>query len=128
MAYMQVVQKRRKVLVGFFVSVVMIFSTAACCVAADYVAIKIYPEHVGVFTTVNKQQFVAYGVTENFAHVNITRRVDWKSSNASLVTIDDIGMASVVAGKTAGQVKITCSYPKTGGGTGAGVNLLLLDN
>lgn len=80
--------------------------------AQNFVSIKMYPEHVGVFTTKGQQQFVAFGVTADGKYTNITRNVDWTSSNKNLVTIDANGKAQIVNGVTAGQVKITCSYPK----------------
>ncbi|MBL4904126.1 MAG: hypothetical protein JKY62_15990 [Desulfocapsa sp.] len=125
MLEIQIIQKQYKIFIGLCTSVLVLFSMAVSCVAADYVAIKIYPEHVGVFTTVNKQQYVAYGVTADSSLINITRNVDWVSSDESIVTIDDNGLASVVAGKTSGIIKVTCTYPKTGP-TGTAVNLLLL--
>jgi len=86
---------------------------AGDCFAANFVRIKIYPENVGVFTTVNKQQFVAVGIRADGSAVNITKKVNWKSSNPAKVTINWSGLARVVPGTTWGQVKISCSYPKT---------------
>jgi hypothetical protein len=83
------------------------------CLAENFVSIKIFPEHVGVFTADGKQQFVAFGYLATGESVNITKQVDWESSNKSIITIDTNGLAVVVAGKTSGQVKINCSYPKT---------------
>lgn len=120
-------KKNCKIVVGCLMSVLMMFSMTANCIAADFKSLRMYPENVGVFTSVNKQQFVAYGVTSDGSIINITKRVNWESSNESIVTISDDGVASVVPGKTYGQVKISCSYPKTGSGTGPGVNLLLLN-
>ncbi len=103
----------RKPVIGVFALVVVILlMMSGNCVAAQFVRIKMYPEHVGVFTTVRKQQFVAFGYRANGSAVNITKLVDWKSSNKSIVTINAHGLATVVAGKTFGQVKITCSFPK----------------
>ena len=124
---MQGIVRRRKLFISFFVSVMLVFSVAVSCTAADYTAIKIYPENVGVFTAVNKQQFVAYGIKSDGEYVNITKDVGWESSDENLVTIDEIGMASVVPGKTAGLVKITCSYPKTAF-SNAGINMLILSS
>lgn len=81
-------------------------------VAADYVSLKMYPQHVGVFTVDGKQQFVAFGVTASGSTVNITSDVAWSSSNKNIVTIDKNGLATIVGSVTSGQVKITCSYPK----------------
>lgn len=44
---------------------VLCLSCASICKADEYVSIKIFPEHVGVFTTVGKQQFVATGCSED---------------------------------------------------------------
>lgn len=105
-----------KTLVAVFSLVaMMMLSTSGNCIAAAFVRIKMYPEHVGVFTTVKKQQFVAFGYKADGRTINITHLVDWKSSNNSIVTINAKGLATVVAGKTFGQVKITCSYPKAPG-------------
>lgn len=82
------------------------------CLAAQFESIKIYPENVGVFTNVRKQQFVAFGVYPNGSSENITTSVDWKSSNSGIVTIDNKGVARIVVGRTFGQVTINCSYPK----------------
>jgi len=80
--------------------------------AANFVRIKIYPEHVGVFTSVGKQQFVAFGFRADGSSVNITKLVDWKSSKPNIVSISETGMARIMKGKTWGQVKISCTYPK----------------
>ncbi|GAB4338346.1 MAG: hypothetical protein Kow0089_10230 [Desulfobulbaceae bacterium] len=79
---------------------------------ATFDRIKIYPEDVGVFLKQGKQQFVAFGIKEGQRPVNITRQVDWKSSNPKKVTIDAKGLARIVPGVTFGQVKISCSWPK----------------
>ena len=94
------------------VVVMLLLLISGNCIAAQFVRIKMYPEHVGVFTTVKKQQFVAFGYKADGSTVNITKLVDWKSSNNNIVTINRRGLATVVAGRTFGQVKITCSYPK----------------
>lgn len=93
--------------------------------ANNFVRIKIFPEHVGVFTTVRKQQFVAFGVTRAKKRINITNRVDWKSSNTRIVSINGNGLATIMPGKTFGQVKISCSYPKTAKGLTGPYHLLL---
>jgi len=118
----------KKIIAGVYALVVTMFlSVSGNCLAADYDWIKIYPEHVGVFTSVGKQQFVAFGYTQSGNRTNITDQVDWISSNENLVTFGEKGMATVVEGVTSGQVKITCSYPKTNKGkVGTSVNLLLL--
>lgn len=105
-------------------------SMAGSCFAAEIKSLKIYPEHVGVFTTVMKQQFVAYGVDTTGKTINITDQVGWESSDEKIVTIDEMGLATVAPGKTAGQVKISCFYPKIGHGKSAelhpSVRVLLL--
>lgn len=111
-------------------STLLFLSYSVACDAEEYTSIKIFPEHVGVFTTVGEQQFVAFGYTSSGTSVNITEQVDWKSSNTDTATIDETGLATVVNGKTAGQVKITCSYPKVkpslGKGTVTPIMFLLL--
>lgn len=103
----------KKIIGGIFLLVaIVLLSMTGNCLAAAFVRIKMYPEHVGVFTTVRKQQFVAFGYKSDGSAVNITKWVDWKSSDNSIVTIDAQGLATVVAGKTFGRVKITCSFPK----------------
>ncbi len=104
---------------------VMLLSMAGSCFAEEYVSVKVYPEHVGVFTKDGVQQFIAFGYTASGNRINITDKVDWESSNTDIVTIADNGVATIVAGKTSGRVKISCSYPKTGK-VGAGANHLLL--
>ncbi len=101
------------------------FSMSVKCVAADYDWITVYPEHIGIFTTVGVQQFVAFGYKNDGTRENITRKVDWVSSNENVIKIDKDGLATIPTGITSGQVKITCSYPKTGK-VATGVNLLLL--
>lgn len=78
----------------------------------NFVRIRIFPEHVGVFTTDRKQQFVAFGIKRDGKRINITKQVDWKSSKINLVSINENGLATIKPGKTFGQVKISCSYPK----------------
>ena len=116
----------RKNLVGVFALGVMLLLVAGSSFAATYTAINMYPRNVGVFTTDGKQQFVAYGQTAT-GWTNITTNVGWESSDESIVTIDDNGLATIVAGKTFGQVKISCSYPKQSQSQ-TGPNLLLLNN
>lgn len=116
----------RRTFAGVFtLTVVTLLSMSNSCLAADFVSIQMYPEHVGVFTTVGTQQFVAFGLEANGNRTNITDQVDWLTSNEEIVTIDETGLASVVAGKTFGQVAVTCSYPKTPK-SNTGPNLLLL--
>ena len=115
-----------KILAGISLVVMMSLSVSGNSMAADYDWIEIYPEHVGVFTSVGKQQFVAFGYTDNGNRTNITDEVDWISSNEELVTFGERGMATVVPGVTSGQVKITASYPKTNNGIGTSINYLLL--
>ncbi len=74
-------------------------------------SIKIYPEHVGVFTTVGKQQFITLGTKPDGSIVNVTNRATCTSSNGSVVTINANGLATVKSGVTSGQVAITCTYP-----------------
>jgi len=121
----QIAQWYKKNITAVFVLIVMFLSMAGSCLAGEFVSIKLYPEHVGVFTTVMKQQFVAFGVNAQGVSTNITEQVGWESSNEGIVTIDASGLATVTAGKTAGQVKISCSYPKSGK-LNAGVHMLLL--
>jgi hypothetical protein len=103
----------------------LLLSFGSSCLAADYVALKIYPEHAGVFIADGEQQYVAFGVKSDGSRVNITSQVAWGSSDASTVTIDENGLATVVGAVTSGQVEITCSYPKRGNSL-ASVNRLLL--
>ena len=98
---------------GCLLIVMLLLSMSGNCLAAQFVKIRLFPEHVGVFTTVREQQFVAFGYKADGTKVNITKRVDWKSSNKAIVTINANGLATVVAGKKSGQVKISCSFPKT---------------
>ena len=115
----------RKIIAGIFALSVILLYMSGNCFAADFVGIKMFPENVGVFTSDGKQQFIAFGVLATGSTVNITDQVDWVSSNNSIVTIDEKGLATIVSGKTSGQVKITCSYPKTPNSM-TGPNLLLL--
>lgn len=104
----------------FFLSVIAAVSSNA----AEYVALEIFPEHVGVFTTDGQQQFVAYGVTASGARENITKQVGWETSDENLVTIDDNGLATIKSGIISGQVKVTASFPKTGKAL-TSINILL---
>ena len=47
--------------------------------------IKLYPEHVGVFTTVMKQQFVAFGVNAQGISTNITEQVGWEGATGRTI-------------------------------------------
>lgn len=125
MKMIQIVQRLKKNVAAAFVLVVLSILISGNCSAGEFVSIKLFPEHVGVFTTVMKQQFVAFGVDANGVSTNITEQVGWESSDQSIVTIDENGLATVVSDKTAGQVKISCSYPKIGK-LQPGVNMLLL--
>lgn len=98
----------------FALAAMMLLSMSASCLAADFVGIKMYPEHVGVFTTVGTQQFVAFGIGADGGTTNITSEVSWESSDPAVVSIDEAGLATIVSGTTSGQVKITCAYPKAG--------------
>ncbi len=105
----------------------LVLFMSGSCLSATFVRMKIFPEHVGVFTTDGKQQFVAFGYKADGSSTNITEQVDWESSNKNIVTINPRGLATVVSGKTSGQVKINCSYPKTTIVAFIGaINLLLL--
>ncbi len=118
----------RKSIVGFSILTLIVplfLSLSNKSFAADYDWIKVYPEHIGIFTTVGVQQFVAFGYKNDGTRANITKKVDWISSNKNIISIDKNGLATIVTGITSGQVKITCSYPKTGN-IAPGVNLLLL--
>ncbi len=92
--------------------------------AAGYVSLDVFPKQTGVFTSVGKQQFIVFGVRADGIRENITRKVDWHSSNESLVNISESGMATVVASVTSGRVQVSCTYPKKGMMTGP--NSLLL--
>ncbi|MDD3813783.1 MAG: hypothetical protein PHZ02_03975 [Desulfocapsaceae bacterium] len=105
--------------------IMVFFIMSGNCFAGDIVSIKVYPEHVGVFTTVGKQQFVAFGLDAQGHATNITRDVDWISSNTTLVQINATGLATIGTGITSGQVKITCSYPKARSAGGIVAKLLL---
>ena len=105
----------------------MFLSMVGSSYAEDFIGVKIYPEHVGVFTTDGVQQFIAFGYTASGNRINITNQVDWESSDESIVTIAENGVATIVPGKTFGQVRISCAYPKSGK-LGPGVNHLLLRN
>jgi len=118
-------KKHHKKLFIFFV--VCIFVVAPICsLAENFVGIKIYPENVGVFTVDGKQQFVAFGVYANGSQKNITQLVDWESSDQSIVKINSKGLATIAAGKTSGQVKINCSYPKKRPAAMGAIKALLL--
>jgi len=95
------------------------------CFAAEYVKLKMYPEHVGVFTSDGEQQYVVFGYMSDGSSTNLTSKVNWESSNENIITIDDNGLATIVDSVTRGQVTVSCSYPKTGKSLSA-VNLLLL--
>jgi hypothetical protein len=92
----------------------MLLSLGGNCVAADYVSIKIFPEHVGVFTADGEQQFVAFGYDAAGKATNITKEVGWESSKENLVTINENGLATIVGSVTTGQVKISATFPKSG--------------
>ena len=112
MKNIQTFQRAKNVVRGFIAAAVL--SLVATSAAANYEALRIYPEHVGIFVEDGKQQFIAIGITSNGVGENITDKVEWISSDPNLVTIDENGMATVLS--TSGQVRITCSYPKTGSG------------
>ncbi|GAB4332547.1 MAG: hypothetical protein Kow0089_00480 [Desulfobulbaceae bacterium] len=117
---------KRAGLTGLITLLAAVLLAASLCQAQEYDSIKIYPENVGVFLKQGSQQFVAFGIKAGQAPVNITKKVGWKSSDPSIVTIDDNGLATIVDGVTHGQVKITATYPKSGGSAMGAVNSLLL--
>jgi len=90
----------------FICLIAILFFTYAAH-AAEFTSIKIYPENVGVFTTVGEQQFVAYGLPGD---VNITDQADWYTSDEAVATIDATGLAKIHSAH--GQVKILACYPK----------------
>ena len=109
------VKQKGKFLAAVYALVAVVALTiAGNCFAGEIVKIKVYPEHVGVFTSVGTQQFVAFGYDAEGKSTNITRDVNWISSQNSLISINTTGLATINAGITSGQVKISCSYPKTG--------------
>jgi len=95
-----------------YIAVLIVIFFAMPVFGADFVKLKIYPESVGVFTTVKTQQFVAFGINEDGSSVNITDKVSWKSSNTSIVIINETGLAQIQDGITNGKVTISCVYPK----------------
>lgn len=137
MKYIKTARQSGKTIIGVFaLAVMMMLSMSGSSSAADeFVRIKIYPENVGVFTSVGDQQFVAFGIAANGSTTNITDRVSWESSDPSIVTIDENGLASlvdagtraVINGTKQGYVNISCSYPKASNSL-AVVHLLLDPN
>lgn len=85
----------------------LIYSTAF---SAEYTKIELYPPNVGVFTVKPEQQFVAFGVKEDGTKENITTDVDWYTSAPEIVSINEVGKATVH--KDHGQVMVTACYPK----------------
>ena len=67
--------------------------------------VKIYPEHVGVFTSVGTQQFVALGTKPGGGVVNITTCVDWMSSDSQVASINSTGLATLTS--TYGRIDIS---------------------
>lgn len=126
MKYIKVNNWCGKNVAGLFVLAVLLLSMAGSSLAEEYTSLNIYPKNVGVFTTDGKQQFIVFGHTAT-GRENITTQVDWKSSNENIVTIDENGLATIVNGQTAGQVRISCTYPKQSKSQ-AGPHLLLLLN
>lgn len=114
--------------VVYALAVIMVFVMSGNCFAGPIIRVKVYPEHVGVFTTVGIQQFIAFGFDAAGKSTNITRKVDWISSNKHLVTINETGLATIATGRTSGQVKITCSYPKKKTSPPLAIPLLLLND
>jgi hypothetical protein len=120
-----------------FFAAMLLLSSARPSVAADVVLVDIYPKDVGVFANkIPTQQFVAFGKLSDGTWKNITEEVVWESSDESIVTIDENGLATVtVAGlaivKTVGFdrsiITISATYPKTPPGN-PGANLLLLQS
>ena len=113
---------RRKTGIAFLV-LTLLLALGGTCSAAEYVSLKIFPEHVGVFTTDGEQQFVAIAYDAAGRATNVTDQVSWKSSDANVATINESGLATVIS--KSGQALITASYPKGGGGM-IPVNHLLL--
>lgn len=76
---------------------------------SDPVSIKIYPEHVGVFTSQAAQQFVVFSIKSNGYHANITSQVSCGSSDETIVSLDQNNIATIVNGVTSGRVTVSCT-------------------
>lgn len=114
---------------------VSLFSLPATWVhAGDPVALKVQPEHVGVFSNLGRQQFQAIAVFADGSEVDYTDRVGWSIeaypfTNQTITpdqvaTIDRHGLATVLS--SWGRVKIVATYPPPPVFTPSPINLLLL--
>ena len=93
----------------------MVFVSSICIIsnsfAANFTALRIFPENVGVFTEVGTQQFVAFGFnSDTNTWDNITTQVTWESSSEQHVSFDENGLATVK--DTSGIVRVRAIYPK----------------
>jgi len=125
----------KKTLLLLIAGAAFLFPAIPGFAAEDFTKIKIFPENVGLFTSVMKQQFMAFGFLPDGRTVNITDKVEWISSDEDIVTIDESGLAVLsdtgvdivkAVGWERGIVTITCNYPKTK--PMVGPNSLLLKN
>ena len=71
----------------------------------EFTRIKVFPEQVGVFTSVGKQQFVAIGYKNGGSAYNLTKCVDWASSDGQVASIDTMGLATIKS--TFGRIEIS---------------------
>ncbi len=87
--------------------------------AADYVAMSIEPQNVGVFVENQTQQFECFGILADGTWHNITTEVDWYVEEypfasqtflaSETATVDENGLATIH--QTWGRAKISACYP-----------------
>ncbi len=97
----------------------LILSSNNLVFAKALVSIKVTPEHVGVFTSVGKQQFTATGVFSDGSEQDYTTKVSWSLSGSafsgqtlkpsSIATINQKGLATIKS--TWGRVRVNATYP-----------------
>lgn len=98
------------------------------------VALKVLPEHVGVFSEVGKQQFTAIATFADGSEQDYTDKVGWSivaypfskqtTTPEQVATIDRHGLATVLT--SWGRVRVQATYPPPKKTAQRVLNLLLL--
>lgn len=103
----------------FIIGLIGILLCPGLAAAKKLVALKVYPEHVGVFAQVGTQQFTAIAVFDDGSRADYTEKVGWSIvpypfANQDLkphevAKIDQKGLATVLS--SWGRVRVRATYP-----------------
>lgn len=89
---------------------IVLLNGCSAAFATEPVSIKIYPEHVGVFTSVGEQQFITLGTMADGTVINLTQQCDWFVGRGK-DSIATINAGLVKLHKNQGRTKVEACYP-----------------